>query len=473
MELIGNWIITINQMVNCTIETLKFYSDNTLPCLWITIVVLALLIFAVWVILFKKGRYFYGHWLGHEMLIRIMLSTVLCSVLLTIPFFVLTVSKVYLKDGVLVAGFIQGIGTIITGVGVVAAYVLKSDENNRQNTLKYTTESRSKWIDDGRQLTSELSYAVSEYLSYFSTINKGFSLKEFLDTFDRLNKIIPALYMRFNFNGARDRILLVILNRMLNSVRDIKDEVDKNGEYGLRKVIGKKEELQNLVTIFVLHLQIYYKVEWERLKREVKYVGNVNARDYYIKEKMVNLRNTYYKNQITREQAIFKDGIPLEVIDISVFSVYLRLMGAELVSANELDIVPAKLIELEQKEKIQNLASVPILTDIYIGLKKWVLKCPGLAAVFGDNNKYSKLKKKLLNRPYDKKSRISLGNQIFEDNANGSELRMKLISEFKHNYLEGKENLLKDEEKTLLNEKKVLKVLSDKYMKGEAPFNEM
>lgn len=199
-------------------------------------------------------------------------------------------------------------GIITVSVGCLTM-VRTQEDKSRQAALQYITEKRIDWLKDTRSMTVDLYKNATLYL--YDDIDKfssnGLDNMTENDKKDNADKLISAyadlmgaiagLYIRYNFKGERDQILL----RILDAIQE------KMSEYKERRCLGRtesfndsgnlKKDIRKLLELLMLHTQVYVKLEWERVKEETIYEGSINLRGKYIKKKMVKKRLQLYRDR--------------------------------------------------------------------------------------------------------------------------------------------------------------------------------
>ncbi|MBO1722466.1 hypothetical protein HJV72_17380 [Extibacter sp. GGCC_0201] len=100
------------------------------------------------------------------------------------------------------------------------------------------------------------------------------------DILGKVNQISAYLKLLLNFSGQIDEIILEIMANIVDELQEDKPDF---------------ERIHSLLELLIQHTQIYLKLEWNRVKREVK--GRRYGKRYQRKEtielyeKMANQRN--------------------------------------------------------------------------------------------------------------------------------------------------------------------------------------
>lgn len=193
-------------------------------------------------------------------------------------------------------------GIITVSVGCLTM-VRTQEDKSRQAALQYITEKRLDWLKDTRSMTVDLYKNAAFYL--YDDIDKSSS--ESLDNMAENDKLISAyadfmgaiagLYVRYNFKGERDQILLRILDAIQEKMSNYKEYRCSGKTNGFQNVDTLKNNIRKLLELLMLHTQVYTKLEWERVKEETIYEGSINLRRKYIKKKMVKKRLQLYKDR--------------------------------------------------------------------------------------------------------------------------------------------------------------------------------
>lgn len=243
------------------------------------------------------------------------------------------------------------LGTIAAAFAGVIIYLVKTEENNRRNALKYTTDNRSDWMKYGRECTAQLIKNNEKFLilidqkHLYKTINTNSASSgsgnnpdsgKILDVYQKfmselicsladIRENIAALKLHYNFVGGRDNVLLKLLDMHQETIIEFEPSVS-NQTLNDRKL---RDKIRYILNELLWHTQIYNKVEWERLKEEVSYVGNIDVRDQYIKLKMIDKREKYYFAQILQNWNMIKKdyrNYDKNLLDLSIITTYCKLI---------------------------------------------------------------------------------------------------------------------------------------------------
>lgn len=196
--------------------------------------------------------------------------------------------------------------TVITGIFAICASALAGfsthEDNNRQIALRYITDKRADWLNEQSNVTAELCKRVNDYILLYN-LHVGKLLDEnqcekLITLHSEIIANITRLYLRYNFAGGRDSVILRLL-RLIQEKMDLwSRSVQCNTVLSLPDYDKEKDDLYKCLNLLVLHSQVYSKLEWERSKDEARYIGNMMMRSRLIKKLMTNKRLNLYKKQI-------------------------------------------------------------------------------------------------------------------------------------------------------------------------------
>lgn len=213
---------------------------------------------------------------------------------------------------------------------VICSYKAKSKEL----ALNFITGRRVDWINEARKLTGDLCECVWEYVSTDDESNKD-------EVYLEICGNIANLYMRYNLNDKNDKILLQILDNIYRGVEELKNLRDD--ENGSKKRKDEREKLMKCVMYLTMHSQIYYKLEWEKVKKETDYGSDIDERDKNIKREIDEERIELYQNRIEYNRDFSRN-----IEGLSIEGVYKTL-----ISENE-------LVRMSKKELIQKINDMEI-----------------------------------------------------------------------------------------------------------------
>ncbi len=207
------------------------------------------------------------------------------------------------NENQVVAGYVTG---IFTFCAAILTGFLTHENTNRQIAMQYITGKRFDWLRRANTLTAQVCSNICEYVNAYRCLkqcennnnNTAKPLKELNKVYSNIVYVLAELYLHYNFAGGRDRVIL----RLIELIQDVIDEFYKEANgVNVGKKINSKDLLENLevaVEALVRHTQIYQKLEWERIKKEANYTGNINLRDKLIRKEMVKDRLKLYKKQV-------------------------------------------------------------------------------------------------------------------------------------------------------------------------------
>ena len=138
--------------------------------------------------------------------------------------------------------------------------------------VKYITDRRVEWIENVRK-------TVSEYVSVVQSMEEMDTV-QIRDILGKVNQISAYLKLLLNFVGQIDEIILEIMANIVDELQEDKPDF---------------ERIHSLLELLIQHTQIYLKIEWNRVKWEVK--GRRYGKKYQRKEtielyeKMANPRD--------------------------------------------------------------------------------------------------------------------------------------------------------------------------------------
>lgn len=172
---------------------------------------------------------------------------------------------------------VAAIFSIITFIGDILQYWGNKKQNKQKNNIEYITDKRVDWIYAVRQ-------EVSEFLALAKVCNNDID-EELLE---KISQKIYIIQLYLNYDGIVDKILI---NVMSDIIEDIRNKRDTNED----------------INVFCLHMRIYLKVEWERVKAET------NGKNYSKKQNLKELKSAYekYNSSSSRVVKSIKDTVSL------------------------------------------------------------------------------------------------------------------------------------------------------------------
>lgn len=274
-------------------------------------------------------KFNFRRFLDSSALMRISVFIIVATICLVISFSV--INKVASSED---TTYLKALISSIFSLGAVYSTAIWShEEKNRDVMLHYVTEKRLEWITSTRQLTADFCQYVYEYISVASQkkdssdtnsnssvipgyIVAGKKIKFWLDVkhilkedkkeakaereklFAQIGATLANLYMHYNFSGERDLILIKTLNSIYKTVKEFRDQYNNSAPEKTEQILLKLQALiiKNL-ELLVAHSQVYFKVEWERIKNEALYVGEIHDRKKIIRAKLKRDRLRQYKNR--------------------------------------------------------------------------------------------------------------------------------------------------------------------------------
>ncbi len=243
---------------------------------------------------------------------NIVMVIIFCLVMIIFAYIIfklpITNSNGLKNNGDMVKAFVTGIFTICSAI---LTGFFTHENTNREIAMQYITGKRLDWLKRANVLTAQLCSDLCEYIFIYNNLvnNKNY--------YDKLNRsyskmifVLTDLYLHYNFTGGRDRKILSLIRLIENNVREFQENIEKrNDEFVHRKL----KELEKAVDALVKHSQIYHKLEWERIKEEAHYTGNIKLRDKVIRKNMVKTRLRLYEKQVAFDnEDIEMDSLSLE-----------------------------------------------------------------------------------------------------------------------------------------------------------------
>lgn len=197
----------------------------------------------------------------------------------------------------------EALTAIFSVVTSLLALYATHEVSSRQHALQYITNKRFDWLRDIRYLTSKLCGKVSLAEIYFdeweSEIDEEEKSKKkfmFMKKYSEICEVMAELYLYYNFGGERDHILLLLLRKLDQELKTLIAELSKTSPNDTNKEIRGK-----ILKLLEDHTQVYLKLEWERIKDETKYVGNIKQRNNFIRKKMIKQRQKLYDKKFAFE----------------------------------------------------------------------------------------------------------------------------------------------------------------------------
>jgi hypothetical protein len=169
----------------------------------------------------------------------------------------------------------------------------EAELNRSNNSIQYITDKRVDWIYRVREVASDYITLVYDVVAsiHLETINQ--------EMLSELNKKLSMLKLLLNFNGDIDSIIIAKIDAI---------NLDIDNE--------KYDEAKLKVSLMIIHLQIYLKLEWNRVNSEVK-LGEYSKEQY--KKEMLELYSIYpYKDELERLE-IEHSSLKLKYKDVVKF----------------------------------------------------------------------------------------------------------------------------------------------------------
>lgn len=162
---------------------------------------------------------------------------------------------------------------------------LKADEINSRKSIsvQYITNKRVDWIYEVRNTLSDY-IALAQECANKKVNNENVKIPE--TVYRELNAYLAKLRLLFNFDGDEDKKILDLLDK-------IKNNISENDNFCALN-------FQNDMMLLTKHSQVYLKLEWERVKYEIR--GEKDPSDEeLLKQELSNLKEKYYKKYLKHE----------------------------------------------------------------------------------------------------------------------------------------------------------------------------
>lgn len=162
---------------------------------------------------------------------------------------------------------------------------LKANEiNSRKNiSVQYITNKRVDWIYEVRNTLSDY-IALAQECANKRANDKSLKIPD--TVYRTLNAYLAKLRLLFNFNGTEDKKILDLLNTIKNNICDKENFCFSN--------------FQNDIILLTKHSQVYLKLEWERVKYEIRGEKD-STNEKLLNQELSNLKEKYYKDYLMQE----------------------------------------------------------------------------------------------------------------------------------------------------------------------------
>ena len=188
--------------------------------------------------------------------------------------------------------------SIISAVLVSVELIVTFFNHRKERTVQAVTEQRANWMQEVRNLFSEIIDCFDSSIDSLITLEKqmlfsGHASDSKRDYYiDELRKHYVKLKLYLNFEHDADK-------ELLNIIEDLICRIDLNvayahvinfGDYHISDFVAEKELLS-------LYMSIYLKAEWERLKKETK-TGKADSKYFDIKHKELLSNNKVFVEEL-------------------------------------------------------------------------------------------------------------------------------------------------------------------------------
>ncbi len=153
--------------------------------------------------------------------------------------------------------------------------------NRSNNSIQYITDKRVDWIYEVREVASDYISLVYELTTLMQM--KKTEDSEYIKIYSEVTKKANKLKLFLNFTGGNDSLIMM-------KIENVDSGISSENYNVARKNVG----------FIIMHLQIYLKLEWNRVNSEVK--SGVYSKEQYKKE-MIELYSQYpYKDESEMEE---------------------------------------------------------------------------------------------------------------------------------------------------------------------------
>lgn len=163
---------------------------------------------------------------------------------------------------------------------------LNAAEINSQKSIsvQYITNKRVDWIYEVRNTLAEY-IALAQECANKKVNDKNIKIPEKI--YRELNVYLAKLRLLFNFDGDEDKKILDLLNRIKNNIFDSENFCALN--------------FQNDITLLTKYSQVYLKLEWERVKYEIRGEKDL-SNEQLLKKELPILKEKYYSEYLKQEE---------------------------------------------------------------------------------------------------------------------------------------------------------------------------
>ena len=197
----------------------------------------------------------------------------------------------------------EAVKAVVTGVFTICAAVLTGffahENTNREIAMQYIMGKRLDWLNRASITTAKLCSSMCEYFCLYNSIIGSLSKKDYeklTRIYSKIMDMLTDLYLHYNFTGGRDKKILKLIRFIEGKLRKFHDVLQIN--HSIVIDWSSVNDLEIALDALVKHSQIYSKLEWERIKAEANYTGNIKLRDNMIRKNMIKNRLRLYKKQV-------------------------------------------------------------------------------------------------------------------------------------------------------------------------------
>lgn len=188
-----------------------------------------------------------------------------------------------------------GVGCFFT---LVADFVKNKSENKRLKisleaaqissqknmSVQYITNKRVDWIYEVRNTLAEY-IALAQECANKKVLDKSITIPEKI--YRELNVYLAKLRLLFNFDGDDDKKILDLLD-------NIKNNISAGEDFNVLN-------FQNDIILLTKYSQVYLKLEWERVKYEIRGEKDLTAEQMQANEISL-LKEKYYHEYLKQER---------------------------------------------------------------------------------------------------------------------------------------------------------------------------
>ena len=152
-------------------------------------------------------------------------------------------------------------------------------------SVQYITNKRVDWIYEVRNTLAEY-IALAQECANKKVLDKSITIPEKI--YRELNVYLAKLRLLFNFDGDDDKKILDLLDNIKNNISAGEDFNALN--------------FQNDIILLTKYSQVYLKLEWERVKYEIRGGKDLTAEQMQANEISL-LKEKYYHEYLKQERS--------------------------------------------------------------------------------------------------------------------------------------------------------------------------